>query len=160
MAIFSSEIPHFIFLSSWLEKCQQRDLLCMLLKKYHFLAVLNYTLLLYVTSSSNFTIFSSLFMCVVLLIFACLFFSLLQPDACLQFDALDGAGWPVSLSVTSREHPGLPTLSRWYRFAASPSGYLLWPPGGRMSLCSCQLPHRQWRGVSWVNDGSPQSMVV
>lgn len=29
-----------------------------------------------------------------------------------------------------------------------------------MSLCSCQLPHRQWRGVSWVNDGSPWSMAV
>jgi len=23
-----------------------------------------------------------------------------------------------------------------------------------MSLCSCQLPHRQWRGVSWDNRGA------
>lgn len=77
-----------------------------------------------------------------------------QPTVCLQFDALDGAGWRVSLPVSSREHPGLPALSRWHRFAASPSSYLLWPPGGRMSLCSCQLPHRQWRGVSWMNEGA------
>lgn len=77
-----------------------------------------------------------------------------QPTVCLQFDALDGAGWRISLPVSSREHPGLPALCRGDRFAASPPSHLLWPPGGRVSLCSCQLPHCQWRGVSWVKEGA------
>lgn len=107
--------------------------------------------------------FFSFFVCVCVFVFFC--FPLPpthwpQPALYLQFDALDGVGWRVSLPVSSREHPGLPTLSRWHRFAASPSSYLLWPPGGRMSLCTCQLPHCQWRRVSWVNEGSPRSLVV
>lgn len=99
-------------------------------------------------------------MCVCIFLFSSPTHPRPQPAFCLQFDALDGVGWRVSLPVSSREHPGLPTLSGWHRFAASPSSYLLWPPGGRMSLCTCQLPHCQWRRVSWVNEGSPRSLVV
>lgn len=77
-----------------------------------------------------------------------------QPTVCLQFDALDGAGWRISLPVSSREHQGLPPLCRGVRVGAPPSSHLLWPPGGCVSLCSCQLPHCQWRGVSWMNEGA------